>query len=278
MRGHIVVQLAVDIVELVVFWPSNIWRWLFLVFFLINCRSFNLIISGKWVVATVCIWDSTGVFAFVNFTDGTFLKLTFVSSPAFFHHLFLKLIFIEIVTLDLVFILLVHRSIVSTSIKMSRNNWTLELMFGEMVFRLFWLEKRDLAGRFHDWVILDRILFLYHFDFCFDVVFAVGIIADDRLVSSICQALSLFFSLPVRVSWVISLILHARFLFPYKFIMSAFRTHFIPQIAIWNFRFYFTSVQISTVCLFIHVSWSAWWKLVAWDLMQVFLQLEVWIR
>jgi hypothetical protein len=73
------------------------------------------------------------------------------------------------------------------------------------------------------------------------------------------------------------LILHALFLFPYKFILSAFRTHFISQITIWNFRFYFTSVQISTVRLFIHLPWSAWWKLVAWYLMQVFLQLEVWI-
>lgn len=210
------VQLAVDIVELVVFWPSNIWRWLFVVFFLINSRSLNFIISGKWVVATICIWDSTGVFAFVNFTDGTVSKLTFISSPAFFHHLFLKLILIKIVTLDLFFIVFIHRSIVSTSIKRSRNNWTLKLMFGEIVFRFFGLEKRDFVGRFGDWVILDCILFLflYHFDFCFDVVFAVGIIADDGLIDSICKALSLFFSLPAQVSRMISLFLHAMFLFP----------------------------------------------------------------
>jgi hypothetical protein len=106
-------------------------------------------------------------------------------------------------------------------------------MFGEMVFRLFGLEKRDFVGRFGDWVILDRILFLYHLDFCFDVVFAVGIIAgDDGLIASIFKALSLFFSLPVQVSRVINLILHALFLFPYKFILSAFRTHFISQITI----------------------------------------------
>jgi hypothetical protein len=62
---------------------------------------------------------------------------------------------------------------------------------------------------------LDRILFLYHLDFCFDVVFAVGIIAgDDGLIDSICKALSLFFSLPAQVYRVIGLILNAMFLFP----------------------------------------------------------------
>ena len=89
-------------------------------------------------------------------------------------------------------------------------------MFGKVVFRFFELEEGDFVGRFGDWVVLESVLFLYHLDFRFDVFFAIGVIANYVLISSIRKgkALSLLFNLSVQLPRWIDLLLHAGLLFP----------------------------------------------------------------
>lgn len=274
------VELLVDVVAILILGYRYAWWWLLQIFLWNLSQFFYLVILciGN-VVATgsiVDIRDSTDIPALINLTNCAILELWVpVSSPALFHHFLFELVLIKVVSLYLLFFLLVHWSVVIVR-DLPRYHWMLKLPFWKVVLGLFILKERYFFGGFCDCVALDCVLFLYHVNLWLYVLFSVHIVAYDVLIV-ICSGL-----LSLLCPWLIwqltgvlvKYFLRIWLLIPEKLISTIFCPYLTPQITV---RFVITSVHVSTVCPFIHVSRSGGWELLARYLMQVVFKSQVWI-